>query len=152
MFSACVSRGGDGVMGKGQRESVLDLYNLLLAAVLFVSPWLFRLTNSSGRADLWATGAVIGVVSLAAMIAYRDWEEWVNVLSGLWLIASPWLLGFPHTRAMHLSIGIGALVAFLAALDLWLHYEAKHPVGLHQDQVLPSKIEQEKHAALKPKL
>jgi hypothetical protein len=45
---------------------------------------------------------------------------------------------------MHLSIGIGALVAFLAALDLWLHYEAKHPVGLHQDQVLPSKIEQEK--------
>ena len=132
-------------MGKWQRESVLDLYNLLLAAVLFVSPWLFKLTNSSGRADLWATGAVIAIVSLAAMTAYRDWEEWVNVLLGLWLVASPWVLGFPHTRAMYLSIGIGGLVAFLAMLDLFLHYETKHFSGSHQDQVLPSaKIEQEK--------
>jgi hypothetical protein len=25
-----------------------------------------------------------------------------------------------HTRAMHISIGLGAMVAFLAALELWL--------------------------------
>ena len=56
-------------MRKWHRETVLDLYNLLLAALLFVSPWLFRLTNGSGKMDLWATGAVIAVISLAAMIA-----------------------------------------------------------------------------------
>ncbi len=110
-----------------ERESVPDVYNLFLAAVLFVSPWLFRLTNGPGRADLWVTGAIIGIVSLAALITYRDWEEWLNVLSGLWLIASPWLLGFPHTRAMHLSIGIGVVVVLLALLDLFLHYEKAHP-------------------------
>jgi hypothetical protein len=124
-------------MRKWQRESVLDLYNLLLAAVLFASPWLFRLTNGPGKLDLWATSAVIGLISLAAIIAYKDWEEWANILLGLWLIASPWLLGFAHTRAMNLSIGIGIVVTFLAALDLWLHYDVTHLEPSHQNPVSP---------------
>ena len=126
-----------------ERESVLDLYNLFLAAVLFISPWLFKLTNGPGKVDLWVTSAVIGVISFAAIIAYRDWEEWLNVLLGLWLIASPWLLGFSHTRAMHLSIGIGVVVAFLALLDLFLHYEKRYLVSSHEDQV-SAKFGQEK--------
>jgi hypothetical protein len=112
---------------------VLDLYNLVLAAVLFVSPWLFKLTNSTGKMDLWVTGAAIAAISLAAIAAYADWEEWANLLLGLWLIASPWILGFAHTRAMHFSIGIGVVVAFLAALELWLVYEETHPGPPHQD-------------------
>ena len=66
-----------------ERRSVLDLYDLFLAAVLFISPWLFKLTNGPGKVDLWVTSAVIVVISFAAMIAYRDWEEWLNVLLGL---------------------------------------------------------------------
>ncbi|OKO82453.1 SPW repeat protein [Bradyrhizobium sp. AS23.2] len=108
-------------------ETVPDVYNLFLASVLFISPWLFRLTNSQGKIDLWVTSAIIVVLSLAAIIAYRDWEEWLNVLMGVWLIASPWLLGFPHTRAMHLSIGFGVFIVLLALLDLFLHYEERHP-------------------------
>ena len=130
-------------MRKWHRETVLDLYNLLLAALLFVSPWLFRLTNGSGKMDLWATGAVIALISLAAMIAYKDWEEWANFLLGLWLIASPWLLGFAHTRAMHFSIGIGIVIAFLAVLDLSLHYDATHSEPAHQDRVNSSAAPQQ---------
>lgn len=130
-------------MRKWQRESVLDLYNLLLATVLFVSPWLFKLTNGPGKLDLWATSAVIGLISLAAIIAYKDWEEWANILLGLWLIASPWFLGFAHTRAMHLSIGIGVVVTFLAALDLWLHYDATHFETSHRNPVAPHTTSQQ---------
>ena len=130
-------------MRKWQRESVLDLYNLLLATLLFVSPWLFRLTNGPGKIDLWATGAVIAVISLAAMIAYKDWEEWANVVLGLWLIASPWLLGFAHTRAMHLSIAVGIVVAFLAVLDIWLHYDAAHVEPALKDQANPAAASQQ---------
>ena len=93
--------------------------------------------------DLWATGAVIALISLAAMIAYKDWEEWANFLLGLWLIASPWLLGFAHTRAMHFSIGIGIVIAFLAVLDLWLHYDATHSEPAHQDRVNSSAAPQQ---------
>jgi hypothetical protein len=113
-------------MRQWRRESVLDIYNLLLAVVLFASPWLFALTNTVGKVDLWVTGAVVAAISVAAIVAYAKWEEWANLLLGLWLIVSPWILGFAHTRAMHFSIGLGVIVAFLAALELWLLYEAAH--------------------------
>ncbi|MDP1731227.1 MAG: SPW repeat protein [Devosia sp.] len=34
------------------------------------------------------------VVGLAALYAYQLREEWISALLGLWLAASPWLLGF----------------------------------------------------------
>ncbi len=114
-------------MKKWRHESVLDLYNLLLATFLFISPWLFALVNGTAVVDLRASGAAIAILSLAAMVAFSNWEEWANLLLGFWLIVSPWVLGFPHTRAMHYSIGVGAIVAFLAALELWLVYDATHP-------------------------
>ena len=114
-------------MKKWRQESVLDLYNLLLAMFLLISPWLFARANGTAAVDLRASGAAIAVFSLAAMVAFANWEEWANLALGLWLIASPWLLGFAHTRAMHFSIAVGIPVAFLALLELWLVYEATQP-------------------------
>lgn len=116
-------------MKKWRSESVLDLYTIVIAAVLFASPWLFKLSNGTARMDFWITSAVIVVISLAAIFAYANWEEWANFLFGLWLIASPWILGFSHARAMHFAIGIGVVVAFMAVLELWLTYEKTHPFG-----------------------
>ena len=109
---------------KWRSESVLDIYKLLLALFLFVTPWLFAYANEEAKIDLWASSAAIVVLSFAALIAFSYWEEWLNFLIGLWLVVSPWVLGFAHTRAMHYSIGIGAVVAFLAALEMWLVYDA----------------------------
>lgn len=114
-------------MKKWRSESVLDLYNIVIAAVLFSSPWLFRLSSGTAKMDFWITSAVIVVISLAAIFTYANWEEWANFLFGLWLIASPWILGFSHMRAMHFAIGIGVVVAFMAVLELWLGYEKRHP-------------------------
>jgi hypothetical protein len=111
-------------MRKWRAESVLDLYNLLLAMVLFAAPWFFAHAGQTVVVDLRLSSAAIIILSLAAIIAFSTWEEWVNLLLGLWLVVSPWPLGFAHTRAMHYSIAIGATIAFLAALDLWLSYEA----------------------------
>ena len=107
-------------------ESILDLYNLLLAVVLFASPWFFAHASRTTDVDLWLSGTAIICLSLAAIIAFSTWEEWLNLALGLWLVVSPWLLGFAHTHAMHFSIGIGAAIAFLAGLELWLRYEAAH--------------------------
>jgi len=126
-------------MKRWRRESALDLYNLLLAMFLLISPWLFARANGTAAVDLRTSGAAIAILSLAAMVAFANWEEWANLLLGLWLIVSPWALSFTHTRAMHFSIGVGATVAFLAALELWLVYDASHP------ESVASSEPQEKH-------
>ena len=72
-------------------------------------------------------GAAITAISIAAIVAFSDWEEWLNLLLEVWLVISPWVIGFVHTRAMHVSILIGAMIAFFAALELWLtHYEPNY--------------------------
>jgi hypothetical protein len=118
-----------------ESESVLDLYNLLLAVVLFASPWFFAHASRTAGLDLWLSSAAIIILSIAAMIAYSTWEEWINLALGLWLVASPYMLGFAHTRAMHFSIGIGSAIAFFAGLELWLRYEASHRREMPVDEI-----------------
>ena len=110
-------------MRRWRRESTLDLYNLVLATLLLVSPWLFTLTDPTAKVDLWLSSVAVLVISLTAILAFARWEEWANLLLGIWLVVSPWILGFTHARAMHFSIGIGAVIAFLSALELFLLYD-----------------------------
>lgn len=111
-------------MLKWRRESALDMYNLMLALFLSVTPWMFAYASEAARIDAWASGALIAAVSMATFIVFSNWEEYVNLLLGCWLVVSPWILGFGHTRAMHISVGIGAVVVFMATLEIWLLYDA----------------------------
>jgi hypothetical protein len=79
--------------------------------------------NGRAELDFWLCGAAIIAISLLSMLAYANWEEWMNLALGLWLIASPWVLGFAHVRAMHFSVGVGAVVTFMALLELWLVFD-----------------------------
>ena len=103
---------------KWRSEAVLDAYIICLAVFLFVSPWLFGYAQGTARLDIWISSAAVTVTAMAAILAYANWEEWLNVLLGTWLIISPWVLGFAHTRAMHFSIGIGIAVALVALVEL----------------------------------
>ncbi len=108
-----------------RREAVFDIYNLVMAGFLIVSPWLFALTRHPARADAWLSGLMIAFLSLAALLLFAEWEEWIVLICGAWVTASPWLLGFPHTVAMRIDVGIGIVVMYLAALELWLiHYDS----------------------------
>lgn len=103
-----------------RREAVLDLYNAALGAFLFASPWLFAFNYAPARADAFLSGAVLMLVSLVAIAAFREWEEWVNLAIGCWILASPWVLGFPHSSGMHVATAVGAVVVFLSLLELFL--------------------------------
>jgi hypothetical protein len=108
---------------KARHDSILEIYNLVLAVFVFASPWLFAYVSRPARLDLWVTSIAIAVLSFAAIIAFAEWEEWLSLLLALWLVAAPWVLGFEHTTAMHVSVTAGIIIAFLAGLDLWLeHY------------------------------
>lgn len=107
-----------------RKESILDIYSLLLALFLFATPSLFSYGNGNASIDVWVSSAAVAAVSILTLIAFSNWQEWLNLLLGAWLIISPWVVGFTHTIAMHYSIGIGTAVAFLAAIELVLVYDA----------------------------
>jgi SPW repeat len=100
-----------------------DVVNLLASVVLFFSPWLFDLSTGAQ----WQTASIVGIIiavlsiaAIAAFAAFAVWEEWLNLIVGLALIVSPWLLGFQDSAAMAIDVVIGIIVAALAALEVWL--------------------------------
>ncbi len=96
-----------------------DVVNLSLGGVLFFSPWLFNLSNGAQWQTASIVGIIIAVLSIAALAAFAVWEEWLNLVAGLGLIVSPWLLGFQDSQAMTIDVAIGMIVATLAAFEAW---------------------------------
>jgi hypothetical protein len=64
-------------------------------------------------------GIVIGSLSMMAIATQQAWEEWTNVVLGIWLIASPWLLGFSQQSvATNDMMIVGAVVVLFSLLSL----------------------------------
>ncbi len=105
-----------------------DVVNLSLAVVLFFSPWLFDLSGGAPWQTASIVGIIIAVLSIAALAAFAVWEEWLMLVAGLALIVAPWLLGFQDSQAMTIDVGIGVVVAVLAACEAWLARTQKAPV------------------------
>jgi hypothetical protein len=95
-----------------------DPVNAVLGACVALSPWA---AGFSGDIVPTANAVIIGLAlvaaALGAMLVPRAWEEWTEAVLGLWLIASPWVLGFSvHADARRAAVVAGVAVAVLA---LW---------------------------------
>ena len=105
------------------KAAFFDVINLLLAACLVLAPWIFKFTDVAlASRNAWVCGTAIGLAAIAAIVTYSEWEEWASLLLGLWLVISPWVLGFHATAlsAMRVDVAIGIAVAVFAAGRLWL--------------------------------
>lgn len=112
-------------MDEWSNVRLCDVINLLLSAVLFFSPWLFDLSTGAQMQTASTVGVIIAVLSIAALAAFAVWEEWLNLIAGLALIVSPWLLGFQDSQAMTIDVIIGVIVASLAAFEAWFTVAAE---------------------------
>ncbi len=110
-------------MSEWSNTKLCDVANLILGALLFFSPWMFGFAAGAQSQNAWISGIVIAVISIAALAAFAVWEEWLNLIVGLWVVVSPWVLGFQGTTAMTAHVVIGIIVAVLAAIELWLLYQ-----------------------------
>jgi hypothetical protein len=108
------------VMENWTNAKLCDVANLILGGVLFFSPWIFGFDAGRASENAHIAGIVIAVLAIAALAAFAIWEEWLNLIVGLWTLVSPWVLGFQGTRAMTVSAIIGIAVAALAAIELWI--------------------------------
>ncbi len=109
-------------MPNRRNESLIDGINLLLGAILLVSPWV--LGFASDRMASWnacVSAAVIVGVAVTALLSFAEWEEWVEFVVGIWVLLSPWLIGYGDTgpaHTVHTVVGLG--VIGLSLWELWL--------------------------------
>jgi hypothetical protein len=106
-------------MSEWNNAKLCDVANLILGLFLLVSPWILAYSGVPAQ-NAGISGAIIAVLSVAALAAFAQWEEWLNLLLGLWVLVSPWMLGFEGTTAGTVHIVVGILVAVLAAIEIWL--------------------------------
>ena len=99
-----------------RRQNWQDWVNLLIGIWLFISPWIFVGAAAGAAAwNFWIVGILIAVFALAALSAFQVWEEWVNVALGLWMIVSPWVVGFSAATGLTWNAVImGVLVVAFA--------------------------------------
>jgi hypothetical protein len=90
-------------MDRWSSAKLCDVTNLLLGSSLFFSPWLFGLSTGAQT----TIGLFIAVLAVAALAAFAVWEEWLSVIAGLWLIGSPWLLGFEDSDTVRIYVVTG---------------------------------------------
>lgn len=110
-----------------ERKKPQDWMNLILAVALFLSPWVMGFAGEFMPAwNAWIVGVVIGALALATLTVFSEWEEWVNMVLGIWLVVAPWLLDFAtNANAMWTHVVVGLLVAAISAWALW--DERQHP-------------------------
>jgi uncharacterized membrane protein HdeD (DUF308 family) len=110
------------------RRKVQDWVNLVLAVVLFISPWVLGFVPAATAAwNAWVVAIVIGALAIAAITAFAVWEEWINLLLGLWLIVSPWVLHFStDTRPTWTFVILGIIAAVISAWALWQNQHGTH--------------------------
>ena len=110
------------------RRRPQDLYNLILAACLFISPWILGFAGATTPArNAWIVAVALAVVTFVAMAAFAEWEEWMCLAFGLWLMAAPWALGFTgNVHAFWTHLGLGALTAAVSAWAVWDYRHEPH--------------------------
>lgn len=93
-----------------------DGINVLLGLWLIASPWMLGFMDARAASwNSWIAGSIVTVAALAALLTFHSWEEWVNMALGVWLIVSPWVLGFSHLQnALWNAIVVGLLVGLMA--------------------------------------
>ena len=91
---------------------------ILAALWLCVSPLFLHVRmDSVVFNDTDIIGIFIATLSIIALVTPQVWEELTKVILGVWLLASPWFLGFVHQAAATDDILIVSIVIIL--LSLW---------------------------------
>lgn len=99
-----------------------DGANLILAAWLFISPWVlqFAYTGAPGGSvaawDAWVLGVVVFVVALSAMgQRFVRGQEWLNLALGVWIFIAPWVLAFAGNSPAAWDHWIVGVLVFLVS-------------------------------------
>jgi uncharacterized membrane protein HdeD (DUF308 family) len=106
---------------RGAEKNVQDWINLVCGVLLFISPWALGFAGDQMAArTAWIGGIVFFVLAVAALVQFAEWEEWVELIAGVLVVISPWVLGFAAVHAaMWSCVVLGVIVVLSAISELW---------------------------------
>ena len=102
-----------------------DCASMALGALIVLTSWL---VGDGGSQPVATNATIVGILVLALgaseVVDLRRWEESLEAVCGLWLIASPFVFGYADggtLRYWHFVLGIA--VVLLAVLELRQDWE-----------------------------
>ena len=108
-----------------------DQCGMLLGVLIALTPW-FPMQQGevaeAGRSVMVLNTVMVGLIvfGLAQLeyVSLQRWEEVAGIIAGLWLILSPYALGY-HSEGLlrFYHSAFGALVVLLSTLQLWQDWE-----------------------------
>jgi hypothetical protein len=109
-----------------------DWLGMLLGVLIILSPWFPTQTGheivdtqrSVVIVNTFAVGILVFFLAQLEYVALQRWEEVTAILLALWLIVSPYILGYHGDGLLRFNHStLGGLVLLLATLQLWQDWE-----------------------------
>jgi hypothetical protein len=98
--------------------------NLVLGVWLFATPWTVAhrlaadLTNMMSW-NSWLVGLAVAISAGMALQELKPWEEWVNLVLGVWIVLSPWIFGYASEASLTWnSIVVGLCIAVFSGISI----------------------------------
>ena len=107
---------------------------LVIGAWLFITPFVygFTHTNISAAWNSYVFGIVVMGLSLYGLATKKVWEDWLNLIIGVWLFFSSFALGFYDDYTLRLVFMNTGAVLFL--FSLWSAMFSQLKISAHFDQ------------------
>lgn len=97
-----------------------DWLSWALGFWLVLSPWTL---NYADDIPALRNAAIVGflliLIEVITLTAFRPWEEWADVVIGVWLITAPFMFDFVNPAGIANSVIVGTIVLLLALYELW---------------------------------
>ena len=98
-----------------------DWAGIVLGVLVGLSPWLAGQQNDP--VVMWNAvliGALVVALAVLELGGLQRWEQAGAILCGLWLIASPFALGYAEVGTLgYWHFVLGSAIVLLAVLELW---------------------------------
>jgi hypothetical protein len=103
-------------MNNDQQVKTAGWINVILGVWLIVSPFLLGFSGTTLSRSNVVFGIIIAALSLLEVSMPSDsaWAGWLNAIFGVWILISPFVLGFATMGALWNGIILGIVVAVLA--------------------------------------
>jgi hypothetical protein len=91
--------------------------NVLAGIWLIISPYIVGFAHTPAATNAITIGIIVGILALIRVMAPENtrWLSWINIILGIWLLISPFIMGFVGGGDLWNAIILGILVIVFAA-------------------------------------